>query len=333
MIKKKLNFKKLNLNSVILLFLILVLLFIIISIFSINHNISKINDTISDQNKLVLLINTKTNNINNDLNSSLYLSSSYADINSNNMDINFKIYDLNLINSKVNIFLKDNNNLYSIYSNITLDNTYCSLNNNYYDCKYSFNIKNLNKKYNFKFGTYKLFVEFINSNFSLNTNLILNLNNYSKLKEVVISSSEISDLNIITNNLDNYIDNLLVIKKAYLVNKNKFHSYLLGYPKINFEINRSKFQDLNTFKYNYLKIIKEYQSLPKLEVMNRKEIINYEDHNITNYISKDSNNINKSVYELLIKNNNDVYRYLFINLKLNKMDNNYIYVDLINRSL
>lgn len=333
MLKRKLDFKKLNLNLIILLFLILVLLFIIISIFSINHNISKINNTISNQTKPVLLKNKEITSINNDLNNTLYLSSNYADANSSNININFKIYDLNLINSKINIFLKDNNNLYSIYSNITLDNTHCILNNTYYNCKYSFNIKNLNKKYNFKFKTYKLFVEFVNSNFSLNTNLIINLSNYANLKEVDINSLEINDLNITKNNIDNYIDNLLVIKKAYLLNKSKFNNNLLDYPKIDFEINKSKFQDLNNFKYNYLKIIKEYDSLPKLTVVNRKKIINFKDYNIGNYVFKDINNINKYVSKLIIKNNNDTYSYLFINLKLNKTDSNSIYIDLINKSL
>jgi hypothetical protein len=92
-------------------------------------------------------------------------------------------------------------------------------------------------------------------------------------------------------------------------------------------------QDLNCFKHNYLVVLKKYQALPVLYVLNKKKIIDFKNYNFPiNYI--DSNDISKYVSKILIVNNSEKYNYLFVELYLNdNIDENMNFIDVVNNNL
>jgi hypothetical protein len=89
--------------------------------------------------------------------------------------------------------------------------------------------------------------------------------------------------------------NLYLLEKDYNLLKNEFDQYLLDFPIIDFSIT-----DANDF-IRYEQILKEYNSLPKLEIIYEKEINLKKDLNISGYTQiYDSSNILKKETHLRV---------------------------------
>jgi hypothetical protein len=109
--------------------------------------------------------------------------------------------------------------------------------------------------------------------------------------------------------------NLYLLEKDYNLLKNEFDQYLLDFPIIDFSIT-----DSNDF-IRYEQILKEYNSLPKLEIIYEKEINLKKDLNISGYTQiYDSSNILKKETHLRVISKEENKDYLFVTYSLKDLN-------------
>jgi hypothetical protein len=118
-------------------------------------------------------------------------------------------------------------------------------------------------------------------------------------------------------------NNLYLLEKDYLTQKSLFESYLLDFPIINFSIND------NNSEEEYLKIIEDYSSLPKLQVSsfhdsNKVILLDLNKYNLDYNSSKI---IKKYKFLKVNFNDNSFNEYIFIEVLL--LDENIYFLDLI----